>query len=67
MFFSLLIIAEAIRKSLLGIAPEAGWMTLVGFAAIAANLICLALLYRHRSDDINMSSTWGVLPERCRR
>jgi Co/Zn/Cd efflux system component len=33
-------------------------MTLVGLAALAANLICLALLYRHRSDDTNMSSTW---------
>lgn len=58
LLFSLLIIGEAIRKSFLGVVPDAGWMGLVGFIALAANLSCLALLYSHRSDDINMSSTW---------
>ncbi|WOD13042.1 cation transporter [Halopseudomonas laoshanensis] len=58
LLFSLLIIAEAVRKSLLGVVPEAGWMGLIGFMALAANLSCLLLLYTHRSDDINMSSTW---------
>lgn len=58
MLFSLLIIGEAIRKSFLGVVPEAGWMGLIGLIALAANLSCLALLYSHRSDDINMSSTW---------
>lgn len=58
MLFSLLIIAEAIRKSFLGVVPEAGWMSLIGLVALVANLSCLALLYTHRSDDINMSSTW---------
>lgn len=58
LLFSLLIIAEAVRKSLLGVVPEASWMGLIGFMALAANLSCLLLLYTHRSDDINMSSTW---------
>ncbi|MBJ7274880.1 cation transporter [Marinobacter salarius] len=58
LLFSLLIIGEAIRKSFLGVVPEAGWMSLIGLIALAANLSCLALLYSHRSDDINMSSTW---------
>ena len=58
MLFSLLIIGEAIRKSFLGVVPEAGWMSLIGLIALVANLSCLALLYSHRSDDINMSSTW---------
>jgi Co/Zn/Cd efflux system component len=58
MFFGLLIIGEAIRKSVLGVVPEAGWMGVIGLIALAANLTCLMLLYRHRSDDINMSSTW---------
>jgi Co/Zn/Cd efflux system component len=30
----------------------------VGAAALLANLICFALLYQHRSDSLNMSSTW---------
>lgn len=58
MAFSLLIIGEAIRKSVMGVVPEAGWMGLIGLIALTANLSCLLLLYRHRSDDINMSSTW---------
>ena len=58
LLFSLLIIGEAIRKSVLGVVPEAEWMGLIAVIALAANLSCLALLYRHRSDDINMSSTW---------
>ncbi|MDR9426329.1 MAG: cation diffusion facilitator family transporter [Marinobacter sp.] len=58
MVFSLLIIAEAVRKSIVGVVPEAGWMGVIGGIALVANLSCLVLLYRHRSDDINMSSTW---------
>lgn len=58
LLFSLLIIGEAIRKSVLGVVPEAEWMGLIAVIALAANLSCLALLSRHRSDDINMSSTW---------
>jgi enoyl-[acyl-carrier protein] reductase I len=30
----------------------------IGLLALAANGLCLALLWRHRSDDINMSSVW---------
>ena len=26
--------------------------------ALAANVACFALLYRHRDDNLNMSSTW---------
>ncbi|MEX0732546.1 MAG: cation transporter [Aquisalimonadaceae bacterium] len=58
MLLSFLIIGEAIRKSIVGVVPEAGWMALIGFIALAANLTCLGLLYRHRGDDVNMSSTW---------
>jgi len=54
----LVVIAEAVRKSVFGLAPDAGWMGVVGFVALAANTICFAMLYRHRSDDLNMRSTW---------
>ena len=33
-------------------------MGLVSLIALAANGTCLALLWKHRSDDINMSSVW---------
>lgn len=33
-------------------------MLLFGSLAVGANLTCLGLLYRHRTQDVNMSSTF---------
>jgi Co/Zn/Cd efflux system component len=33
-------------------------MGLVSLLALAANATCLALLWKHRSEDVNMSSVW---------
>ena len=33
-------------------------MGVVGAIALTANLVCFILLYRHRGDNLNMSSTW---------
>ena len=33
-------------------------MGLVSLLALAANATCLALLWKHRTEDINMSSVW---------
>ncbi|MBK8871875.1 MAG: cation transporter [Elusimicrobia bacterium] len=41
-----------------GVVPSAGGMGAVGVAALAANALCLLLLYKHKDDDINMRSTW---------
>jgi Co/Zn/Cd efflux system component len=41
-----------------GLAPTVEVMGLVGTLAFAANLGCLALLWRRRGDDINMRSAW---------
>ena len=38
--------------------PTFETMGAVGAVALAANLVCFALLWRHRSDDINMRSVW---------
>lgn len=54
----LTVLIEAARRSILGELPDAGLMSLVGLAALVANAICFALLYRHRSDDLNLRSTW---------
>lgn len=58
LLFGLLVIFEAVRKMLEGDVPDAQWMGLVAMIALAANGLCFALLYRHRSDDLNMKSTW---------
>jgi Co/Zn/Cd efflux system component len=33
-------------------------MGVVSLVALAANGVCLALLWKHRADDVNMSSVW---------
>jgi Co/Zn/Cd efflux system component len=33
-------------------------MGIVGLIALAANATCLALLWKHRAEDVNMSSVW---------
>jgi cation diffusion facilitator family transporter len=52
------IFVEVALKLISGAAPTAGTMGLIGAIALAANLTCLALLFRHRNRDINMSSTF---------
>ncbi|WP_091144795.1 cation transporter [Novosphingobium sp. CF614] len=41
-----------------GVAPSSSLMLMFGAAALAANLACLALLWRFRSHDVNMASTF---------
>ena len=38
--------------------PSYETMGIFSIAGLVANSICLALLWRHRSDDVNMSSVW---------
>ncbi|WP_026842953.1 cation diffusion facilitator family transporter [Citrifermentans bremense] len=56
--FGLGVIGEAIHKIVHPVVPGAETMGFVGVLALAANLVCFLLLYRHRSDNLNMSSTW---------
>jgi|SRR5665213_158148 len=56
--FGLGILAEAGYKISNPIMPAVGTMGIIGALALAANAVCFALLYRYRSDNLNMSSTW---------
>ncbi len=56
--FGLAVLAEAVHKVFFPVMPVAQTMGLVGALALAANLVCFTLLYRHRGDNLNMSSTW---------
>lgn len=38
--------------------PGVGTMGAIGSLALVANLVCFYLLYTHRSDNLNMRSTW---------
>lgn len=56
--FGLFVLGGAVFKIFNPSIPVAETMGIIGFIALAANLVCLALLMRHRADDINMSSVW---------
>jgi cation diffusion facilitator family transporter len=52
------IVANIIVKVSSGVPPSSTLMLVFGGAALVANLICLALLWRFRSQDVNMASTF---------
>lgn len=56
--FGLFVLSEVISKLIWPAVPVAGTIGLIGMLALLANVICLLLLTRHRSDDINMHSVW---------
>jgi len=56
--FGLGVLAEAGYKIFHPIMPAVGTMGTIGALALTTNAICFALLYRHRADNLNMSSTW---------
>lgn len=58
LLFGLGVSAQVALKILSGAPPNAALVSGTGLFALAANLACVALLYRHRSDDLNMRSTW---------
>lgn len=58
LLFGVLVVADALRKLILHEVPSADLMGVIGTLALIANGYCFALLYSHRSDDLNMRSTW---------
>lgn len=56
--FGLGVLAEAGYKVFHPVMPSVETMGIIGTLALAANSVCFSLLYRHRADNLNMSSTW---------
>ncbi len=52
------VFARAVYQLWSGAVPEVTVMSVVGVLVLAANLVCLSLLTRHRADNLNMSSVW---------
>jgi Co/Zn/Cd efflux system component len=50
--------SEAVVKLVRGVVPSAEVIGGVGALALAANAVCLMLLWRRRHDDVNMRSAW---------
>ncbi len=56
--FGLGVLIEAAYKWFADIVPTAQTMGIIGTLMLLGNGLCFFLLYRHRSDDLNMRSTW---------
>jgi Co/Zn/Cd efflux system component len=55
---ALLVVGQIVYKLMNPTIPIFEAMGLIGLLALAANGACLALLWKHRSEDVNMSSVW---------
>jgi cation diffusion facilitator family transporter len=56
--FGLGVLGEAIYKAFHPVMPGVETMGVIGVLALLANVVCFVLLYRSRSDNLNMRSTW---------
>lgn len=56
--FGVAVLVDIAVKLQSGVPPSSTLMLAFGGIALVANLACLRLLWRFRSQDVNMSSTW---------
>ncbi|MPT48356.1 MAG: cation transporter [Sphingobium sp.] len=56
--FGIAVIIEITDKIVNGVPPSSNLMLTFGSMALVANLICLAMLWRFRTVNVNMSSTF---------
>jgi len=56
--FGFFALGQAIYRIVVPLLPVYETIGAIGLLALAANSACFFLLWRHREDDINMSSVW---------
>ena len=56
--FGMGVLIQAVYKGIAGALPVAETMGIIGLLVLLGNGLCFFLLYRHRSDDLNLRSTW---------
>ncbi len=56
--FGLWVAGMTINHAIVGTVPEPATMGIVGFAALAVNILVTVLLYRFRTGDSNMRAVW---------
>lgn len=52
------VLLEVVRRSVMGSDPESLLMILVASLALVANVICLALIRKHRDGEVHMRASW---------
>jgi len=55
---ALIVVFDVTRRAIFGSDPEPGYMVLVGFAALIANVICLRLIAKHRDGGVHMRASY---------
>ncbi|MEJ2761501.1 MAG: cation transporter, partial [Gammaproteobacteria bacterium] len=58
LFAALAVLAQVIYKLFVPTVPLFAVMGAFSIIALAANSVCLFLLWKHRQEDINMNSVW---------
>ncbi len=53
-----LVLADVIRRFVIGSEPESLLMITVGIAALCANVVCLKLISKHRQGEVHMRASW---------
>lgn len=56
--FGFFVLGQAVYKIVFPQLPVFETIGAIGLLALATNSLCFMLLWRHRADDINMSSVW---------
>lgn len=52
------VLFEVLRRLMYGSEPQSTLIIAVGFAALAANILCLMLIYRHKDSGVHMRASW---------
>ncbi len=58
LFAALVISVQIVYKLMFPIVPSYEIMGVFSIGGLLANAVCLGLLWRHRHEDVNMSSVW---------
>lgn len=52
------VLFEVVRRLLFGSEPQSALIISIGAVALAANIICLVLISKHRDGDVHMRASW---------
>lgn len=53
-----MVVVDVVRRALFGSEPDSQLMIGVGLLALAANVVCLMLIAKHRKGEIHMRASW---------
>ena len=54
----LLILIDIVRRIIQGSEPLSEFMMVIGLIALAANVICLSLIHKHKDGEVHMRASW---------